>query len=324
MVVCAVQQQVGFLFLGFFFMVFLFYLILNWFHLFVKSGCGDFPHTNPPLSLYCLPALNEKSCPGDYDHNGIVNSNDIQVAKNAWGVCNESCPADGNGDVIVDLFDVALALDVFGPCPNATCVKRPSSLTSWWPGDVDSHDVLAVNNGVLLGNATITGDSLFGGGAFNGSYVWVPMDSAGLADFAVSMWVKFLLVPDRVNARTLFNWGTANLVAEDGLLTFSTGDGKSLSSGGSGLQLGANTWYAISVVRRNGTSLELYTNGYLINSLELSKFDNVGLPSSFLRFSADDVITDDFALFAGTGRSSFEIFVEYAQKKQLQTSYCYY
>ncbi len=176
--------------------------------------------------------------------------------------------------------------------------------------------------GVLIGNSSITSDALLGSGAFRGANVWVPIDSPGLSDFTILMWIKFLTLPVRDSPVELFKWGTARLQASfNSLLTFTSGNGRSMNSDGSGQQLGANTWYAIAITRV-GTTLSLYVDGYRIASSGLALTDTIGLPSSALTFSAEGVITDDVALFKDTGKTTFEIFSDYAKKRQLKQSYC--
>lgn len=293
----------------------------KWFD--IASGCGDFPSLNPPLSLFCLVPAEIARCPADYDRNNVVNSGDLALAKGLWGACNtSSCPADGNLDGKVDLSDIVFSLDSAGPCPGRPCVTRPASLVSYWTGDVDASDKLGANLGVLLNNATITNDALFGGGAFTGANVWVPIDSPGTRDFTIQMWFKLLQLPARGETFVLLQWGSATLITgERSLLIFSTGAGKTLNADGSGLALGANTWYALAV-SRIGSSLSMHVDGFRIAFTTLQPSDQVGLPSTVLTFSTANVVTDDVALFLGSGRTTSQIFEDYAGMIQLQQSYC--
>jgi hypothetical protein len=291
---------------------------------FVKSGCGDFASTNPPLSLFCLPSVEASVCPADYDRNRVVNTDDLQLAKSSWGPCNTSaCPADGNFDGKVDLLDVVFGLDAAGPCPSSACVPLPSNITSYWPGNTGSEDRLGANVGVLLGNATITPDARFGAGAFNRSFVWVPLDSPGTRDWTIELWFKMYRLPERDESFELFKWGSARLTANfNSLLRFSTGSsGKSVTSEGSFQAFGSNTWYAVAV-SRVGTTLSLYVDGYRLNAVSLLASDTIGLPNSVLTFGAEDVVVDDVALFASFGRSTLQIFGDYANKRQIENSYC--
>ncbi len=57
-----------------------------------------------------------QSCPGDVNHDGMVDVLDLIAVLSAWGACG-GCDEDINGDGVVDVLDLLIVLSNWGPCP---------------------------------------------------------------------------------------------------------------------------------------------------------------------------------------------------------------
>ena len=60
-------------------------------------------------------------CPGDVNHTGIVNIDDLVLVITNWGACAPPCPptcgADANHDCLVNIDDLVLVVTHWGACP---------------------------------------------------------------------------------------------------------------------------------------------------------------------------------------------------------------
>src|SRR5207244_6413313 len=75
------------------------------------------------------------------------------------------------------------------------CLAASSGLAGWWPGDGNGNDIVGVNNGALLGGATVTAAGVVNSAfSFDGTnaYVQIP-DAPELkpANLTIEAWVRF-------------------------------------------------------------------------------------------------------------------------------------
>lgn len=59
-----------------------------------------------------------KPCPGDVNHDGVVNVDDLLIIINSWGPCPvpQNCPADINHNGVVNVDDLLAVINGWGPC----------------------------------------------------------------------------------------------------------------------------------------------------------------------------------------------------------------
>jgi hypothetical protein len=96
--------------------------------------------------------------------------------------------------LFVSTVALALLLGVRGYAEGQTCVPSPAGLVGWWPGNGNTNDAAAGDNGLLAGDATFAEAVVHQGFKLDGSgdYVEIP-DSSALkpARVTVEAWVRF-------------------------------------------------------------------------------------------------------------------------------------
>ena len=68
------------------------------------------------VQVFARPCVAGKSCPGDLNGDGLVNSFDLSAVLAAWGQLGEG-PTDLDGDGLTGGADLAAVLSSWGPCP---------------------------------------------------------------------------------------------------------------------------------------------------------------------------------------------------------------
>ena len=94
--------------------------------------------------------------------------------------------------------------------PASSCVQAPSGAVGWWPGNGNANDLVAGNNGTLVGDTSFAAARVGQGFKLDGSgdYVEIP-DSAALkpARVSVETWVRF----DSLETPIVSQFGSAGL-----------------------------------------------------------------------------------------------------------------
>jgi Concanavalin A-like lectin/glucanases superfamily len=176
----------------------------------------------------------------------------------------------------------------YGKCKGSfisPCVAPVEGMTSWWPGDGNSDDIVAGRNASFLGDAT-TGPGLVGE-AFvldgDGDYIEAPealVFNFGTRNFTVDLWVNF---NDLTGEQVLMEkwiqhdpnsqgWTLTKLPGQVIRLAWGNGNGSGNSIDSNMLDLQPNTWYLFSATR-NGRLITLYMNGTAIASGEYATLD---------------------------------------------------
>ncbi len=151
----------------------------------------------------------------------------------------------------------------------------PPGLVAWWPGDGNANDIIGINNGTLLGNATANGTGIVGqafsldgvNAAVNAGTNSLFDFSGGSADFTIEAWVKPAALPS-------FSTGFASKSLGDfdgwvfgifsgGNLLFSGTGNWSVNSGPGVVVTGV--WSHVAVTHTGGT-YTLYCNGSQVGS----------------------------------------------------------
>lgn len=88
----------------------------NWMYLRVKLQKFDDAAPRDAIIGIALGDLPPPTCPGDVNHDSVVDVSDMLAVLNAWGKCT-GCPADLNGDDAVDVSDLLAVLVEWGQCP---------------------------------------------------------------------------------------------------------------------------------------------------------------------------------------------------------------
>src|SRR5205823_1800370 len=84
-----------------------------------------------------------------------------------------------------------------GKCPpisKTNCVKPPSGLITWWPGEGNANDVVGANNGTLLSGVSFAEGKVGQAYHFNGIDSQVSFgNSVGnfeTNDFTIDFWIR--------------------------------------------------------------------------------------------------------------------------------------
>jgi hypothetical protein len=97
---------------------------------------------------------------------------------------------------ILSVVLLTIALVIAGPAAAGaqTCVPPPAGLVGWWPGNGNANDVVAGNDGQLVGDVTFASATVAQGFTFDGfgDFVEIP-DSTALRPphMSVEAWVRF-------------------------------------------------------------------------------------------------------------------------------------
>ena len=199
-----------------------------------------------------------------------------------------------------------------------TCIQPPPDMTSWWPGDGNTNDIVGGRNAVLKNGAAFGVGQVGQGFILDGidDFVDVPHHPAlnvGTGDFTVDLWVFFndtageqVLVEKYVEQFGPTTTGWTFTKHDDNRLTFSSADSGPLS-------LPTNTWIHFAA-RRSGDVATIFMNGTLVATGSPVDRDN-GDSNSSLKFghrgSPDDTpgSTDDRGFFLNGRIDEVELFV---------------
>lgn len=152
--------------------------------------------------------------------------------------------------------------------PTPSCLIPPNGLVSWWPGEGDTVDVVAGNNGTVAGSADF--DEGMVGQAFSlGGSPLTLSSQPPLADgFTIELWVNFESGPFFSNFQSIFNNNQVFLRKEGAqyshrLTVFVTLANGSVEPRANAITIPrAETWTHLAGTW-NGAALRLYVNGQL-------------------------------------------------------------
>jgi hypothetical protein len=189
---------------------------------------------------------------------------------------------------LVPWIIVLAAVLMASPAQAQTCAPPPPGMIAWWPGDANAHDIVAGNHGTMLNGATF-GPGLVGP-AFQldgiNDFVNVPHDeglNVGTGDFTVDLWVNFsstageqVLIEKYVEV-TLDPqpWPERN-----GWCLTKLADNRILFVGSPAFHnreftvpiIPTQTWVLVALTR-SGSTLTLYWNGQLLQSVDYAVTD---------------------------------------------------
>ena len=166
---------------------------------------------------------------------------------------------------------IAMAITDTG---SRACFPAPAGLSSWWPGDGNTDDIVGGRDAALQGATYAAGlvDQAFSLDGVD-DFVSVPHDIApnlGTGDFTIALWVYF---NDTTGEQVLIEKWIQHFEGEVGSLgwTMTKLEGNALrlamSEGGEeiavdsdGLSIPLNTWIFFAATRK-GSTITLYMNG---------------------------------------------------------------
>ena len=93
---------------------------------------------------------------------------------------------------ISNLYGVTASAPAMLSVTNPVCVAPPAGLVGWWPGD-STHDVVAGNNGTIVGSTNYVPGMVGSAFSFNGNGNGLALNNSlalQLQDFTIEAWVK--------------------------------------------------------------------------------------------------------------------------------------
>ena len=206
--------------------------------------------------------------------------------------------------LLLVLMELGNALD--SETANAQCVAPPAGLVSWWPGDGHALDIIAGNNGVLLGGATAGSNGIcdrafsFNNDTDSFSANLGSQLTNGNTPHSIEGWIFVRTYPADLGwLMVLGNDGTGAhhwLFDRNGLLHVGVWNGNQI-----GPFIPTNQWIHLAATF-NGTNLTVYANAVLIGTTPAS-FNlqgspiplNLGLPRPFS--SGFNGLVDEFSVY---------------------------
>ncbi len=165
---------------------------------------------------------------------------------------------------------------------SGNCVKPPSGLISWWPGDGDANDITGGNHGTLQNGVTFAAGLVGQAFSFVGPFDIVrvshdPSLNVGTGDVTIDAWIKFdnttfsddKVIMSKFDLSVPFNGPGYNFTWLGDKLQFIVdselgGFGPSVQDKKVEATITKDTfWHHVAAVRR-GLTMELYYDGVLV------------------------------------------------------------